>query len=184
MQLRGVRKAKSLHGGQNLTSASLKFKDFNEEAAFLRKMADNHGKNPAIRERAMEIIRDACESRNKECQALEIGKWVQKNIYYVHEGFETFQTPIRTLETLAGDCDDFSTLICALLTSVGIKNAMCIIKIGGHWAHIFPVALIPTSSGLHRMTLDATMKEPIADLVNPIAKVKASGRKVDQVKFV
>lgn len=184
MQLRGIFKNRSVHSGKTLTHVTASFKDFDEEAAFLRKMANSYAKNRAIREHAIKIIKERCPSRDKDCQATAIGQWIQDNIYYVHEGFETFQSPITTLEQRSGDCDDFTTLTCALLTSIGINNAMCILKIGGRWAHIFPVAIIPTPQGLHRLTLDATLSEPIADMVNPIAKVTASGRKIDQVKFV
>lgn len=184
MKLQGIHKSVSLQSGKTLTSASARFKNFNETAAFLRKMADQYGKDRAVREHTVKIITENCESRDKSCQAMAIAEWTQQNVYYVHEGFETFQNPITTLKTLAGDCDDFTTLICACLTSIGIKNAMCILQVAGKWAHIFPVAILPTPQGEHRMTLDATLREPIRDLVNPIAKIKASGRNLTQVKFV
>lgn len=185
MQLQAFRRDKPLAGdAKPIRRMTVKFRDFNESAAFLRKMADSYAKNRAVRGLALDIITRHCESRDKKCQALAIAEWVQQNIYYVHEGFETYQTPTTTIAAKAGDCDDFTVLQCAMMTAIGIKNAMAIMKINRRWAHIFAVALIPTSDGIHRMTLDATMRESVRDLINPIAKVRASGRTVDRVKFV
>lgn len=51
--------------------------------------------------------------------------WVQDNIRYVSDptdstgGVELVQTPQKTLEYAAGDCDDQATLLAALLSSTG-----------------------------------------------------------------
>jgi hypothetical protein len=184
MRVAAIKRAKSLASRRSMVQVAARFKDFNESSAFLRKLADSYGRDRAIRELTVDIITAECDSRDKVCQALACARWVQENVYYVHEGFETFQTPTTTARELAGDCDDMSTLICAMLNSIGIRNTMCIIAIGGRWAHIFPVALIPTKGEMHRLTLDATLQDSVDDMVNPIAKVKASGRVVTKVKFV
>ena len=142
VQLRAIKHEKGLQPGKRLRRATVKFRDFNESAQFLRKMADSYAKNRMIRELALDIITRNCESRDKSCQAIAIAEYVQREIYYVHEGFETYQTPETTLTTKAGDCDDFSVLQCSLMTSVGIKNSMCIMSINHRWAHIFALALL------------------------------------------
>jgi hypothetical protein len=193
-----IKRSPSLLGGgdHQLRGVTVSFRDFSAQAAFLRKMVDGYSKDRSLRELAVSIITACCESRDKKCQALAIGRWVQDHVYYVHEGRETFQTPPTTLRgweqgQAAGDCDDSSVAVAALLGTVGIKSLLAIIKIApagqplaGRWAHIFPVALIPTRDGIHRLTLDTTLREPIDDMVNPIAKVQASGRLVTETKFV
>jgi hypothetical protein len=175
----------SVGGGDSISFARVVFRDFAEEAAFLRKMATKSAQDMGLKKWVLDVLReDGAPSRDKLAQALAIGRWVQRNIYYVHEGFETFQLPRTTLKLKAGDCDDQTLLVCSALNTIGIRNAMAILKINGKWAHIFPVALIPTRDGLHRLTLDTTLKDPIDDLVNPIEKVRASGRSLDEVKFV
>jgi hypothetical protein len=65
-----------------------------------------------------------------------------------------------------------------MLGNIGIRNKLCILKINGRWAHIFPVALVVQDGESHRLTLDATLdkdKYPIRDLANPIALVRARG---------
>lgn len=162
--------------GVEIASASVRFRNFAEEAHFLRKRANEFGRNLPLRELALKIIFPNCESRDESCQALAIGTWVQENIKYVHEATELFQSPMTTLRLKAGDCDDHATLINSLLTTVGIKNKFCILNIRGQWAHIYAVALVKVpGEGLHRMTLDSTLDERINELVNPIAKLKERG---------
>lgn len=179
-------RSESLIGdARSIPQAEVRFKNFYEQAGFLRKRVNEFGGNMALREFVLRLIFPTCASRDEECMALTIGEWVQENITYVHEGRELFQSPETTMRLGAGDCDDMTTLICSCLQTVGIKNKMCLLKIGApqngargmRWAHIFPVALVkvPGEPTLHRMTLDATLDEPIRDLVNPIAKVKERG---------
>jgi hypothetical protein len=163
-----------------LPQAQARFKSFYEMAGFLRKKIDAHGDSMAVRELTLKIVFPECVKRDEDCQAMAIGRWVQENITYVHEGRERFQSPQTTVRTKAGDCDDMTILICACLRSIGIKNKACILKINGRWAHIFPVAFVKISGekSLHRLTLDATLDEPIDDLVNPIAKTEEAGHRV------
>jgi transglutaminase-like putative cysteine protease len=58
-------------------------------------------------------------------QIREIQSWVQDHIRYIQDptddtgGVELVQTPQKTLDYAAGDCDDQSVLIAALLSSLG-----------------------------------------------------------------
>ena len=46
---------------------------------------------------------------------------MQDNVQYVRDvrGVETLATPIKTLETMQGDCDDQAVLLASLLESIG-----------------------------------------------------------------
>lgn len=58
-------------------------------------------------------------------QIREIQSWVQDNIRYIQDptddtgGVELVQTPQKTLDYAAGDCDDQSVLVSALLSALG-----------------------------------------------------------------
>ena len=184
MRFSPVRKMRSVLGGIGFASMAAKFKDFTEEARFIRTMIEDGTRNLALREHTLRIVFPACAARDKRAQALAVAEWVQQNITYVHEGAETFQRPETTLRLKAGDCDDQTILILSMLGTIGIKGKACIIAINGRWAHIFPVALIPTPDGLHRLTLDTTLTEPVAELVNPIEKVERAGKRVTKTMFV
>ena len=121
----------------------VEFKDLDEELRFLRKLVTSHRGLPTIRNLATKIITDAeAPMRDKKAQALAIGEWVRENIYYVHELPERFAYPTETLRSKNGDCDDFTTLIGALLESIGIPSILVAMKVNGKWSHIFPAARI------------------------------------------
>lgn len=174
-----------------LAMARLKFGSFDEEATFLRKMVDQSTGDAALRELTIRVIFPKCRPKDEPAQALAIGQWVQNRTYYIHEGIELFQRPLTTVRLRAGDCDDYTILIASMLACVGIRAKLCILKINGRWAHIFPVALVNDGGALHRLTLDGTLlkrsddephepiDDPIGDLVNPIALVKARGDQVE-----
>lgn len=169
--------------GPAFVRASVSFKNFGEEATELRRMVNRYTGDLALKQKTLEILRAAgAASRHEKDQALAIGEWVQRNIYYVHEGRETFQRPATTLRLAAGDCDDFALLICSMLGTIGIREKLCVLKINGRWAHIFAVAVPKQDGEAHRLTLDATLElpaYPIRDLVNPIALVRARGDRVE-----
>jgi len=189
VRLLSAQTSHSLSGGEPFAEVAVSFRDFADEATTLRKLVNQATGNLALKEFTLGVIRDArAASRAELDQALAIGEWVQRNIYYIHEGRETFQRPATTLRLGAGDCDDMAVLICGMLGTVGIREKLCILRTGKgtgaravgpmRWSHIFAVA-VPIQDGQpHRLTLDATLdvdKYPIRDLVNPIALVRARG---------
>jgi len=132
----------------------------------LRMMVDEYRGAYAIRSRARDIIfRQYCvPPREKEKQALALADWVQRNITYVEEKPEVFQTPLHTVATGYGDCDDFVTLIAALCESVGIDCELVGMEWEGEYRHIFPRAVIKG----RRVPLDATLLGSVYDKRDPI----------------
>ena len=186
MRQTDVRESKPIDDGGRSgwwRTRGVRFKNIHEAAGFLRKMADRASTDIAIREKALKIIFPAAPARDQPEQALVIAEWVKENIRYVSDPKESFERPETTLRLGAGDCDAQTVLVCSFLGAVGIKNKMCLLNVGGRWIHIFPVAMPKTKDGLHRMTLDTTIAEPIRDLVNPIEKITRAG-KVPRVLMV
>lgn len=73
--------------------------------------------------------------------------FVRDRIRYVRDvhGVEMLQTPVRTLEIRAGDCDDKSTLLAALLSSVGFPTRFVAIGLnGGPYSHVLCEARLGT----------------------------------------
>lgn len=99
-----------------------------------------------------------------------IYRWVLENVSYVNDPY--FNELIHKVDALmnqyekngyiAGDCDDFTILICALLLSVGVPCRSRMIKVQSqatgryNWAHIYPMALVEEG---YWIALDATEKE-------------------------
>lgn len=111
-----------------------------------------------MRELALAIIADFPQKDfNREIQALF--DFVKYRIRYVKDihGVETLQTPAKTLEYGAGDCDDKSTLLAALLESIGHETRFH--AMGFRPSHISHV-LLDVKSGGQWLPLDPT--EPVA----------------------
>lgn len=79
--------------------------------------------SPEIRHLSMRLVAH-CPPKNEICEIINIHRFVRDKIRYIKDidGVETLTTPEKTLETGAGDCDDKSTLIAAMLGSIGYKT--------------------------------------------------------------
>lgn len=101
-----------------------------------------------------ELVRDAVRDPSQKCRELAlqiipssayiaqiraIQQWVQTHIKYVQDppDVELVQTPQKTVDYGAGDCDDQSVLVCALLTSIGHPCRLIAIGLqGGPLSHV------------------------------------------------
>jgi hypothetical protein len=71
--------------------------------------------------------------------------FVRDCVRYVRdvEGVETLQTPVQTLNVLAGDCDDKAMLFCALAGSIGFQTRFCAIGVRDEpFSHVMAQALL------------------------------------------
>lgn len=100
------------------------------------------------RSQALDIIGDA--SYVGQVRAVQC--WTQSNIRYVQDppDVELVQTPQKTLQWRAGDCDDQAVLVAALLTSIGhpcqfiavgfsggpLSHVLTRTKIGSQWVAV------------------------------------------------
>jgi hypothetical protein len=74
-----------------------------------------------VRRQALTIVQGVA-SRDQQGEIAAVLQWVKSNIAFRGEWAETVQTPLVTLQLRAGDCDDQSTLMAALLGSLGYKT--------------------------------------------------------------
>lgn len=72
--------------------------------------------HPDVRVAAIEAARGSLKNITEIDAVLS---WVKQHIEFRGENAETLQSPVVTLQLRAGDCDDHSTLIAALLRSLG-----------------------------------------------------------------
>ncbi len=93
--------------------------------------------NPAVRAAALEAVQGLQRGADEINSVFE---WVKDNIEFRGEYAETIQTPYFTLQVRAGDCDDHSTLIAAMLESLGFETRFNTISTGGdadEFSHVF-----------------------------------------------
>jgi transglutaminase-like putative cysteine protease len=120
-------------------------------AATLRIMSrfiKQYKKAPQIRELALKLTRHL-RQKDFVAEVEAIHDFVQNRIRYTKDisGVETLQSPVQTLRIGAGDCDDKTMLVAALLESIGhrtriraigfLPNTFCHVlpetRIGGRW---------------------------------------------------
>lgn len=168
----GAAQSERTLAGDVVTTRRVHFRSQGEQIEFLRQMVDEYRGHAGIRARARDIVfRQAnCPARDEVAYALAIGRWVQANVTYVRELPEEFATPVHTLLTRYGDCDDFASVTAALIESLGIESEL----VGMSWetpadpqgafGHIFTRAVVRGQ----RIPLDATLEFPIEALTDPI----------------
>lgn len=127
-----------------------------------------------VRDLALSILRNSGYNDGMDLshdqKIAAIYSWFLENVSYVNDPY--FNELIHRADTLvhqynekgyiAGDCDDFTILACALLLSVGVPCRARMIKtrspVSGHynWAHIYPMAMLENGQWV---ALDATEKD-------------------------
>lgn len=95
--------------------------------AAMRALVDQYKTDVQIRQIATQIIFLTPE-KDEFSEACALFEFVRDNIRYVKDvhGVETLATPVITLATKIGDCDDQTTLLAALLESVGYPTRFVI----------------------------------------------------------
>lgn len=116
-----------------------------------------------VRQRAIEILRTcrvAPKDRLGEISALF--DWVRGNVRYTRDIFrvELLHSARRMLELRAGDCDDMTILLGAMLQSIGYPVRLALVgfrPLRPHlYSHIYPEVLVRG----RWLALDATMPRP------------------------
>lgn len=136
----------------------------------MRRFVQKFKKSLTVREAALSLV-DGHPQKDWFAEVNSIFTWVRDHIRYVRDihGVETLQTPVVTLELGAGDCDDKSTLMAALLESVGYPTRF--IAAGyrqrGNYSHVYVEAKV----GNRWVPLDATLLEQPMGSLPPAPEV-------------
>ena len=98
-----------------------------KKLALLREIVLQYGRDPRVAQLAIKICRKAgAKPREYRKQAQALLAWVQQNIYYVNEPGERLQSPLYTLKSGLGDCDDLAILLCSFFECVRLPWKMVI----------------------------------------------------------
>lgn len=107
----------------------------------MSKIVKRYKKSVPLRELALNVIQEVPGRKNFAGQAERLQNYVRNNIQYVKDitGLETVQTPDRTLQNRAGDCDDQAVLLATLLETIGHPTRFVAIKLNalGPYVHVF-----------------------------------------------
>lgn len=118
---------------------------------YMNQAVDQYKTHPQIRELALQLTR-GLQQKDYAGEAQRLFDYVQKRIRYVRDinGVETLQTPLKTLEYGAGDCDDKAILLSTLLQAIGHESRFIAIgtkpgtlshvavedRINGNWVNL------------------------------------------------
>ncbi len=114
--------------------------------ALMARLADDGSRDPLVRQWAIGVLQHARVAPHDHAGELAaIFRAVRDGIRFTRDpdNLETLQTPRRTLQWRAGDCDDFSTLLAAALRSIGTPARLAFRVIGskpGRFGHVYVVA--------------------------------------------
>lgn len=117
-----------------------------------------------VRALAMDLVKDL-PPKDYLAEATIIHRFVRDKIRYVRDinDVETVATPIETLKSGQGDCDDKSTLIAALLESIGFVTRFCAVaKFPGQWSHVL------TQCDINGKWLSLECTEPVSPGWHPV----------------
>lgn len=108
--------------------------------ARMREMVNTSKRDPRIIQAAASIIWTAPE-RDELAEVSALFDWVRDSVRYVRDvhALETLSDPAITLARRLGDCDDQSTLLAAMLESVGYPTRFVIgaFAAPGAWDHVW-----------------------------------------------
>lgn len=136
-----------------------------------RLVRDSVRTEPQIRERAADLVAFVPgDSFRGQAQALF--QFVRDRVRYLGDinGVETIQTPGTTLSIGYGDCDDKSTLLAALLESIGHPARFVAVGFGapGDFEHVY----VESKIGNDWVPMDATIPKPMG--WSPLSEQPAS----------
>lgn len=126
---------KRLPPGRDGTRATLE-----EMRAFVRE----YKKNMQVRDTAAGMV-SGLQQKNFLGEVKVLHRFVRDNVRYLRDinGVETLQSPVQTLARGYGDCDDKSTLLCALLESIGHPSRFVAVgKAPGKFNHVYAETLV------------------------------------------
>jgi hypothetical protein len=147
----------------------------------------------SLRELATDVVRD-CPGKDESCEVEAVQAYVRNTVRYQKDvnDVETIQTPDYTLKLGAGDCDDQSILVAALLECLGypcgfeaigpeagdFRHVYAIVQLDGRWQSVettedWPVGYVPPAASRMRQLVEGTgmklakAKLTMGGMVNP-----------------
>lgn len=110
----------------------------------MAELARRGSESAMVRAQAVALTR-GLRQKDYMAEARAVHGWVRDHVRYVRDvaGVETLHTAERLLIDRAGDCDDKSILIAALLASIGHRVRFVAVGFGPRgFAHVYPEAWI------------------------------------------
>lgn len=153
-----------LHQRTNLTQV----------VSYMRRFAREATTDTFVLGRARKICAHL-QSGDYNSEILALYQWVHQNIRYIPDpdGVELVQTPKRTIQERAGDCDDMATLLAGMLMCVGKRCRFALVGFheGSPPSHVFVEVVTPSGW----ITLDPVANKETVDMLSRVSTKKLEG---------
>lgn len=135
-----------------------------QTARMISRLICEGAKDFQVRRKAIDIFRaHKVPAKDRLGEVKALFEWVRRNVRYTRDIFqvELLHTARRMLDLRAGDCDDMTILLGAMLKSTGHPVRLCLV--GFHpeavhaYSHIYPEVNLRGKW----IPIDATMNYPI-----------------------
>lgn len=104
------------------------------------------------------------EEKDNIGEAKAVFNHIRENVRYTSDilGIDTYQHPKHSIKLKSSDCDDYSSLVCSALLSLGIPCRLKVIrtKDSNEWNHIYAQAGFPRANPTKWITMDASVPKP------------------------
>ena len=133
-------------------------------ARLISRLIRDGAKDFYVRQKAIEIFRRRrVPAKDRWGEVCSLFDWVRRNVRYTRDIFrvELLHTPRRMLELRAGDCDDMTILLGALLIATGHPVRLALTGFRRHKPHIYSHIYPEVNVRGRWIALDATMERPI-----------------------
>jgi hypothetical protein len=133
---------------EQVLTSKMTFEDPWAAAKFLLRSAKEDASDPIVRGWSLAILRHTAEQlgedlsgstvspRLLDAYALELHHNVQRQIKFIHEPKETFQSARTTMRLRAGDCDDHARLLYALARAGNVRAKMVFFEVDDQPVHV------------------------------------------------
>jgi transglutaminase-like putative cysteine protease len=133
-------------------------------AGIIADMIRDGAKDFRVRQKAIEIFRIAgVKAKDRYGEIRALFEWVRRNVRYTRDIFrvETLHTARRMLELRAGDCDDMTILLGAMLMSTGHPVRLVLAGFRKSKPHCYSHIYLEVNLGGNWIALDPTMDRPL-----------------------
>jgi transglutaminase-like putative cysteine protease len=133
-------------------------------ARLIARLIRNGAKDFDVRQKAIQIFRAyGVRPKDRFGEVYALFDWVRRNVRYTRDIFrvELLHSARRMLELRAGDCDDMTILLGAMLMSTGHPVRLVLAGFRPHKPHVYSHIYPEVHARGRWLPIDATVQHPI-----------------------
>jgi len=132
-------------------------------ARIMGRLVRDGAKDFYVRQKAINIFRRASvPPKDRYGEVCALFNWVKRNVRYTRDilRVETLHTARKMLELRAGDCDDMTIVLGAMLLATGHPIRLVLVGFRPHRPHLYSHVYLEANVNGRWLALDATLPKP------------------------